>query len=210
MAAECPGRSGPEAEGVVLAAGLSSRFGDFKLVQPLGDCTVIERTLLAMEAYVSRAIVVVGWRDEVLRALLSDRERVLCVANPHYDSGMFSSAQAGLAATSAPRVFLTPGDVPLVGASVYRALLASQAPVAIPTYGGRKGHPVLLHRDVVRDVLAAPADATLRDVISRWGCEPVPVDDEAILWDIDTTADYIRVREAFASRTQARDGIDHA
>jgi len=205
METALPESSRPEAEAVVLAAGLSSRFGAFKLAQPLGDLTVIEQTLLGMKPWVCRAIVVVGWRDEVLRSLLAGRERVVCVLNPNYQAGMFTSVQAGLAASTRQRVFLTPGDIPLVGGPVYSALLASTASVAIPTYQGRKGHPVLLRREVVQDALRAPADATLRDVIERWGFESVPVDDEAILWDIDTEADYQRIQEQFRSRRRARD-----
>jgi len=201
-------RSEPDVEAVVLAAGLSTRFGAPKLVQPLGGGTVIEQTLRGMGACVRRAIVVVGEQDEALRSLLAGRERVVCVSNSDYGPDMFDSVQAGLAATTAGRVFLTPGDIPLVGEPVYRALLASGAHVAIPTYRGRKGHPVLLGRDVIHDVLAAPAGATLRDVIGRWGFEPVPVDDEAILWDIDTQTDYWRIREQYTSRQRSRDDID--
>jgi len=118
---------------------------------------------------------------------------------------MFTSVQAGLAASTRQRVFLTPGDIPLVGGPVYSALLASTASVAIPTYQGRKGHPVLLRREVVQDALHAPADATLRDVIQRWDFESVPVDDAAILWDMDTEADYQRIQEQFRARRRARD-----
>ncbi|HHX42856.1 MAG TPA: nucleotidyltransferase family protein [Chloroflexi bacterium] len=183
----------------MLAAGSSTRFGAPKLVQPLGDRTVIEQTLQGMAPCICRAIVVIGPHDRRLRALLARHARVRCVVNSGA-SDMFRSVQVGLAATSAQRVFLIPGDIPLVGVAVYRALLAASAPVAIPTHGGRKGHPVLLHRDVVRAALAAPAETTLRDVITQWRWEPVPVDDAAILWDIDTQADYEWIQEQLALR----------
>lgn len=190
----------PDVEAVVLAAGLSSRFGAFKLAQPLGDRSVIEQALAGMGAHVHRAIVVVGHRDEVVRSLLSHVEWACCVANPDYRSGMFSSVRAGLAHTRAERVFLLPGDIPLVGAAVYGALLTCDAAVAIPTFNGRKGHPVLLRRDVVLDALRAPADATLRDVIGTWGFAAVPVEDEGILWDVDVPADYQRIVERLSAR----------
>lgn len=190
----------PDVEAVVLAAGLSSRFGGFKLAQPLGDRSVVEHALSGMEGHVRGVIVVVGWRADLVRALLAHHVGVRCVTPADSSAGMFGSVRAGLAETRAPRVFLLPGDIPLVGSAVYGALLATDAPVAIPTFAGRKGHPVLLRRDVVREVLAAPADDTLRDIIARRGYAAVPVDDEGILWDIDTQEDYQRALERLRQR----------
>lgn len=177
-------------EGVILAAGLSRRAGQYKMTLPLGDRTVIEHTLAGMAEVVERIYVVIGHQAKRLRELLAGRPRVELVMNEDYQSGMFSSVKAGIARVRAERFFLLPGDHPLVEANVYRALLRSDGEIVIPTFQGRKGHPVLLRSGLIPEILAQPPDATLRDYIARKGHVTVEVADEGILLDIDTLDDY--------------------
>jgi molybdenum cofactor cytidylyltransferase len=129
-----------DVEGVVLAAGLSRRSGQFKMALPLGDKTLIEVTIDGMLPFVDRVIVVVGWLAERLRVLLAGRRNVDLVYNERYREGMFSSVRAGIAQVRAARFFLLPGDQPLVQAEVYARLLTAEGAIAIPTYHGKKGH----------------------------------------------------------------------
>jgi hypothetical protein len=62
--------------GVVLAAGLSTRAGRFKMELPLGDRTLIEHTVLGMREVVRRVVVVGGHRIERLREILRGYDRV--------------------------------------------------------------------------------------------------------------------------------------
>jgi molybdenum cofactor cytidylyltransferase len=192
-----------DVEAVVLAAGLSSRCKEYKLSLPLGGRSLIEQTVRRALEHAAHVYVVIGHQDEVVRGLLAGYERVTCVLNEDYALGMFSSVRVGLAQVRAERILFTPGDIPLVSAEVYAALLASQAPVAIPTYQGRKGHPVFLTRPVVAAALAAPPEATLRDVLSAFDGELVPVADETILLDVDTLEDYQRAVRLLTARERA-------
>lgn len=182
-----------DVEAVVLAAGMSSRCPAYKMTLPLCDHTLIEYTIAALAPWVDRVWVVTGWRGETVRTALASHAQVCCIHNDEYSTGMFSSVRVGLAATRASRVFVQPGDIPLVSGAVYSALLESDRPVAIPVYRGHKGHPVLLRREVVEAVLRAPADSNLREALSPWGYDAVTVDDEGILLDVDTMADYQRL-----------------
>lgn len=177
-------------EGVILAAGLSRRTGRHKMTLPLGGKTVIEHTIAGMAEVVERIHVVIGHQAERLRELLAGRPRIELVMNEGYQASMFSSVKAGIARVRAERFFLLPGDYPLVGADVYRALLRSDGEIVIPTFQGRKGHPVLLRSGLIPEILAQPPDATLRDYIVRKGYVTVKVADEGILLDIDTLDDY--------------------
>jgi molybdenum cofactor cytidylyltransferase len=180
-----------EVEGVILAAGLSSRSSPYnKMALPLGDKTVIERSLEGMYDLVSRIIVVVGWQAVVLQNLLTPYAKVECVLNEAYPEGMFGSVKRGVAHVRAPRFFLQPGDIPLVGRAVYQRLLTIHQDVVIPTYAGRRGHPLLLSNSLVPKILAQPPGTTLRDVLAHSSFTLLPVDDEAILWDLDTAQDY--------------------
>jgi len=49
-----------QVEGVVLAAGLSSRSGEYNMALPLSNKAVIEKSIEGMYELVSRVLVVVG------------------------------------------------------------------------------------------------------------------------------------------------------
>src|SRR5690606_12431820 len=73
------------------------------------------------------------------------------VHNPHWSSGMGSSLRVGLAAlpdhVSAAVVLLV--DLPWLGVEAVRRVIAAHREgwtLAVATYGGRRGHPVLLGR----------------------------------------------------------------
>jgi molybdenum cofactor cytidylyltransferase len=189
-----------DVEGVVLAAGLSSRSGRYKMTLPLGDRTVIEHCIAGMRGVVSRIVVVVGWQAARLQELLAGDEEVTCVLNERFREGMFSSVRSGIAQVQAPRFFLTPGDYPLVGPVVYERMLGVRGDIVIPTFDGERGHPVLIRSQLVPEILARPADSSLRDYIEARGYTIVEVEDEAILWDLDTPEDYKRLLARYRQR----------
>src|SRR4030042_6700882 len=126
-------------EAIVLAAGLSRRSGRYKMALPLGESTVIERSIAGMYDLVDRIIVVIGWQAEVVQRLLAPYGKVECVFTEEFGEGMFSSVRAGVAHVSGRRFFLQPGDIPLVRESTYAQLLENEGDVIVPTYGGRTG-----------------------------------------------------------------------
>jgi molybdenum cofactor cytidylyltransferase len=95
----------------------------------------------------------------------------------------------------------TPVDYPLVEANTVAAIAdafrgrAAEELLAIPRFGGKRGHPVAISREVVEEMLALPSDAQARDVIrrhherARW----VEVDDPGILEDADDPESYRRL-----------------
>ena len=186
----------------MLAAGLSSRTGRHKMALRLEDKAVIQHSVESMYGIVGRVLVVVGWKSERIRDLLADYANVEIVMNEDFRSGMFSSIQAGIARVQAPCVFLLPGDHPLVASDVYRKMLAVSGDLIVPTFDGRRGHPVLMASHLIPEILHQPRGSTLRDFIRRKGYTTVAVEDEGILLDIDTLSDYDTVRAKFSARSQ--------
>jgi len=184
-------------EAVLLAAGLSTRAGRWKMALPLGDRTLLQRCVESLYDAVRRIWVVTGWQADRVASLLQAYPKVELVPNPNYRQGMFSSVQAGLARVQAGRAFLTPGDYALVSPAVYSQMLQVQAEVVIPTYRGKKGHPVLLGQTAIAEILALPGDAILRDYIRDKGFAAVAVEDQGILLDVDTPQDYAALRARF-------------
>jgi len=187
---------------VMLAAGRSRRMETWKMTLPLGDASLIERSVgTALEAC-GRVVVVAGHRGEELAALLRDLDGVRVIVNSAFDEGMFSSVRCGVREVRSARFFLALGDMPLVAADTYRTLAAVAGgvgqgiPAIIPRYRGKKGHPLLLDSSVGQRILDAPAQWTLREVLAEVPNLLVPVEDPHVLQDVDTPEDYRHLRLA--------------
>jgi len=117
-----------------------------------------------MQNVCDKVIVVSGYKKEIIRDLLKGYKKVDIVENKHYESGMFSSIQAGLNMLECDRVFIQPGDIPFVSKDVYTALLADTEDILIPIYKERKGHPVLINKPVIDMILSELEDSKLNEL----------------------------------------------
>ena len=73
---------------LVLAAGFSSRMGRLKSLLPLGEATVIERSIGSfLEAGVQDVRVVLGHRSEEIARVL-EASGVTTIMNHEYEEGM--------------------------------------------------------------------------------------------------------------------------
>ncbi len=182
-------------EGVVLAAGYSSRAGTFKLELELNGKTVIEHCIGSLIEFCSRIIVVGGYQIEKVQALLAKYPQVEVVLNSKFDEGMFTSVKEGMRHIQGDRFFFTPGDYPLISRDVCRSLLAVEGEIVIPVYRGRKGHPVLMSGSIAKELLKEDDTSNLRDYIRCKGFKPLEVEYEGILIDLDTRDDYKHILE---------------
>ncbi|MBI5669410.1 MAG: putative selenium-dependent hydroxylase accessory protein YqeC [Chloroflexi bacterium] len=185
---------------VVLAAGLSRRMGQPKVLLPWTERkTIIEHILdQLLLAKVQHITVVTGHRADEVRPLAA-RIGAGVVHNPDYATGeMLSSLKAGLQAMpphiSAALVVL--GDQPRIQPRVIVQVLTAYAEgagdIIAPSYRMRRGHPILIDRRYWQDILNLPADGAPRDVIDRHKDRIgyVNVDTDSVLRDIDTPDDY--------------------
>ena len=71
------------------------------------------------------------------------------------------------------------------------------AAAAVPVFGGRRGNPVVLSRDLFADVAALTGDTGARSILQRLGSRLALVDapDDGILFDVDAPADLTRSRD---------------
>jgi CTP:molybdopterin cytidylyltransferase MocA len=192
-------------QGVILAAGASTRMGRPKAALPLGGGgdTVLSRgvrTLLA--AGVPGVVVVVGAAAGDVRSALRVRSRrVRVVENPRWASGQLSSLLAGLESVDQAGLeglLVTLVDVPLVLPAtvrqVVRAWRETRAPIVRPAMGDRHGHPVIFDRAVFDALRAADPAAGAKEVVRarQRDIVNVPVEDEGAFVDLDTPEDYRR------------------
>lgn len=194
-------------EAVVLAAGLSSRMGGFKPLYPMGEKTVLERTVSGfLEAGIERVHVVVGHRAEELLPVV-EALGAQAVRNEDYASGMFSSVLAGVGAVSdkADAFLLTPADIPLVRTQTIACLCDGFKPekmgILHPCFQGERGHPPVLGAELRLPILQADGQGGLRAVLDRWEQEhpervrQLETADQGILLDMDREEQYAKLVE---------------
>ncbi len=198
---------------IILAAGASMRMGRPKALLDLAGRTCLERALdTCRAAGAGRPIVVVAPASEVLAAIESARLPVDVAINPRPELGQTSSLLAGLgrlssrvgaSATVGPAItgfLIYPVDFPLVRPEDVRALIAGFATRSAGaswfflSFGGRRGHPVLVDVALVPEFLALPEGASARSLMSRHADRAAyhEVDDDRVLIDMDTPADHVR------------------
>ena len=180
---------------IMLAAGLSSRMGKWKMMLPWSEGTILDSALAGALAFCDRVVLVTGFRGDELAACYQDHPGVEVVFNPRYQDGMFSSIQCGVGHISASRFFLALGDMPEVTPGVYRRLWANADAESchIPAYDRGKGHPVLLPQRAISLINHAAEEATLREVIGQMAVRVIPVENQGIHWDVDTPQQYLAV-----------------
>lgn len=185
--------------GLLLAAGEGRRLGRPKALVPIDGETLADRAVRTLRDGGCAPIVAVSG------AVALDLPGVTVVHNPDWASGMASSLAVGLAAfagaagTGVTAVVIALVDQPLVTAEIVRRLRESHAAgatVAVATYGGRRGNPVLIAREHWAAVVeSSHADAGARAFLAAHPdlVTAVPCDDAGAPDDIDTEADLRRL-----------------
>ncbi len=191
------GRTPPAIVAVLLAAGGGARFCDtgHKLLAELPATeaepaeTVLERAVgHALAAAIGPVVVVTGAVDPPLPAGVLRRH------NPDWAAGQIGSVHAGIDAArglGATAVVIGLADQPAVSPADWRRVAGAAGPIAVATYGGRRGNPVKLEESVW-DLLPAAGDEGARslmrvrpDLVREVPCTSSPA-------DIDTVEDLRR------------------
>jgi CTP:molybdopterin cytidylyltransferase MocA len=183
-------------------------MGRLKALLPFGEKTVIEQVIQSLlHAELAAVTVVLGYRAADIAAVIQSWP-VHMLHNPDYQHGMTTSVQVALRdIRPIPDAYLLAlVDQPHIAPALVRQLLAAWAHTAkgilIPTYGGKRGHPIILARRYRQDILALGPDQGLH-LVTRGHPEDtleIPVDTDDILRDMDYQADY----EAELQRWQQR------
>ncbi|MGH7170335.1 MAG: nucleotidyltransferase family protein [Gemmataceae bacterium] len=193
---------------VLPAAGKSIRMGRPKLKLPLGERTILEHVLAALHrAGVEHVVVVLGPHVRELSLLTRNAGAHVCQLVEE-TADMRATVEQGLRwleeqfqPRSDDAWLLVPADHPTLDPSVIRELeQARQANPArsifVPTFHGRRGHPLMLTWHHVGGIRAHAAGEGLNTYVRKHSAEvlEVPVASEAVLWDLDTPEDYERLR----------------
>lgn len=198
---------------LVLAAGAAERMGRVKALLPLGDRTLLARSIaLVREGGCDPIIVVEGAHPlDAEPALLEPG--VVRAFNPDWPRGPLSSLQVGLRVArsltseeSLDGLLVQHVERPRVAAATIASLLAGleREPDAIwqPQFEGRSGHPMLWPRSCFDDLLALdPTHASARTLVRspQYATRRrlLACSDPGVLDNIDTPDDYERLRASY-------------
>jgi molybdenum cofactor cytidylyltransferase len=189
---------------VVLAGGRSARMGVAKALLDFRGEPFVVRILEVVAALdLKTCVVVVGPEGDAIRAAVAGHDCIV-VENADVDGGPIASLRRALEALEPlhpPAALVWPVDLPHVHVTTVERLVEAyrrqRAPVTLPTFAGRRGHPVIWDRSLfaeLRDSDQATregARAVLHAHIHR--AVLVPVDDPAVTDFINTPADYERL-----------------
>ena len=190
---------------IVLAAGKSERMGKPKALLRLRGKTFLENILAAISSSsVEETCVVVGHHQDEIEPHVKPPARL--VFNPDYEQGMITSLQAGIrclpSRTSGALLFLV--DHPLVESETIESLVRKVGPdrIVLPTFRGRRGHPVLFGAAILQEILGLSATQGANIVVHK---DPgriveVQVDSPGILVDVDTPEDFLRLQNEYEPR----------
>ena len=178
---------------VILSGGASRRMGSPKALLPYQGRPFLEH-LLDITKHPD-----IGVRRVVLGA---DAGPIISeihlppgeiVVNHEWEKGQLSSIHAALLSLppETEGILLCPVDHPLVSASLVDELIEAfhktRAPVVVPLYEGRRGHPVIFSSAVYQELLDAPLEKGARAVVWAHAAEvaEVPTNEEGCVLNLN-------------------------
>ncbi|MBK3518869.1 XdhC family protein [Carboxylicivirga marina] len=182
---------------IILGAGKSSRMKQVKMLLPFNNETIIESVVqTALNSKASHTIVVTGAYEKQISQQIKHLPVKVCY-NADFEQGMLSSVQCGVNNADAFEAFMVlPGDQPLVKASTIDRLIdawrRSDKGLVIPTFNGKKGHPVLIHHRYKEQINHLDSNIGLRQLFHEHTDDIlyVEIDSEEVLMDLDKPDDY--------------------
>jgi molybdenum cofactor cytidylyltransferase len=183
---------------IILAAGESKRMGQPKMLLPWDRSTVLQTVISTFQsAGIKDILVITGGAHAQVDALIG--QTVQIVLNENYARGeMLSSIQTGLKVkmSESQAALIALGDQPQVEARSILHILQeykqTSAPIIVPSYQMRRGHPWLVARELWDEILKMPAGETSRDFLNRHAKDIhyIKLDTPTILQDLDTPEQY--------------------
>jgi molybdenum cofactor cytidylyltransferase len=150
-----------------------------------------------LRSQVQELVVVLSIRNKGVRNLFHGR-KVRIVINPLSRMGMSASIRKGLQEIRphCHGILIALGDQPLLKTRTINALIRAfdqgKGGIIVPSFRGRRGHPVIFHRRFKKELLNLKGDVGGRSIIESHPEEVrvVPVKSRGVVKDVDTWSAY--------------------
>jgi nicotine blue oxidoreductase len=188
-------------------------MGTPKALLDAGGRTFIERVIGSLRDGGCRRILVSLPSETGPIAARAKGAGAVIVVNPCPEEGPIGSLRAALRIVEpeVEGVAFCPVDHPLIRADTVRSVLMAfsdtEGALVVPTFEGKRGHPVLFGRGLFDELLDDDLAEGARTVVHNHlhEIEEVAVEDEGVVRDIDDLSDYRRhFPREYRLRFQAR------
>ena len=179
-------------------------MGTPKALLPYRGKTFIEHLLeVTRHPRVGLTRVVLGAHVEEIRKVLGVNAANV-VVNEEWQMGQLSSIQSAirsLPAESTEGLILCPVDHPIISTALVAKLIetfdASGKAIALPTFRGRRGHPVIFRSALYDELLAASSDVGARQVVWAHADDiaEVPTEEEGVVLNLNDPDALRKVQE---------------
>lgn len=185
--------------GILLAAGYSRRFGAAdKLLHrlPNGESVAVQ-SARHLRAAVPDVCVVVRAQNHALIAQYAAIE-CFCLEsaeNEHMADSLKRAIHHAANMATPPQSFIIAlADMPYIRVETIQKIVQvfkKEKAIVVPTYQGKRGHPVLFPARFAADLLQLTGDQGAKSIIAAHPEDVIfmPCDDAGIVHDIDTVAD---------------------
>ncbi|MDR6997594.1 nucleotidyltransferase family protein [Neobacillus niacini] len=187
---------------IILAAGMSSRMGEPKLLLLLKEKPLFRYSVeLAIRLQLDPIVLIGGEYMDVFQSLTAEIDGIEFIKNKDYMDGMSSSLKLGIEKiknrVDAVVIFLA--DQPFVPDFVVQSLIQDykmerQKGIHIirPQYNVNLGHPILIDRSLFSEFLNLEGDQGGKEIIKKYKAKTKIRVFEPSFWgmDIDTAEDY--------------------
>src|ERR1039458_2707448 len=191
----------------ILAAVESRRMGTPKALLDYRGKTFVQHLVdVTQHPRVGARRVVLGAGAETIRQKLG-LDAATIVLNPDWPKGQLSSIYAAirnLPAGTSDGIILCPVDSPIVSAALVSQLIekfdSSGAPIVLPTFRGRRGHPAIFRASLYQELLDASLDVGARQVV--WAHAPdvleIPTEEEGVILNLNDPERLRKIREGLS------------
>ena len=156
---------------ILLAAGQSKRMdGENKLTKEIKGIPLIKLSVKnILASSIDELIIVLGHQKEIIEELIDKKEKIKCVFNKNFESGMASSIKTGIDNLSdkTGAFFICLGDMPMVNHDIYNQLIKSKdnKKIIVPTYKKQQGNPVLFDKSMKEKVIDVSGDVGAKKIL---------------------------------------------
>lgn len=188
---------------VILSGGASRRMGSPKALLPYQGRPFLEHLLdITKHPRIGARRVVLGAdAGPIINEIALPHDEI--VVNHEWEQGQLSSVHAALRSLppETEGILLCPVDHPLVSAALVGELIdafdSTRAPLVVPLYEGRRGHPVIFSSALYEELLNAPIEKGARAVVWAHKDEvaEVPTNEEGCVLNLNDPDAFLKASQ---------------
>ena len=185
---------------ILLAAGQSKRMqGQNKLLKKYKKKYLINHILNTLvKSKVKNIFLVLGFQNLKVRKIIIKSEKIKCIYNKKYKSGLSSSIQTGLKKISKKNIgfLIVHADMPLVSKRIINVLCSAvknkNKEIFVPVYKKKFGNPLAFRYSMIKSLKKIKGDKGAKKIIktNKSKIKLIKVNSKSILIDFDQLQDF--------------------